>query len=74
MVISQISKKCMGLLRYQCSVFITFNISINIRIGGNKKQRFSIFFQFGKKTSRRVRKPINNKTRPTGLMLTCYTL
>ena len=44
----------MGLLRYQCTVFIVLFfrsiMRINIRRGGNKKQGFSIlfFFQFAK--------------------------
>ena len=41
----------MGVLRYQCTVFIIFFIfrsiiRINIRIGGNKIYRFSILFYF----------------------------
>ena len=64
---SQISEKFMGAFRYQCtfSLFLIFRsiIRINIMIGGNKKQRFSIlfFFQFAKLQGQRVCKPINNK-------------
>ena len=40
----------MGILRYQCTflLFLIFRsiIIINFRIGGNKKQRFSIYFFF----------------------------
>ena len=41
----------MGVLRYQLHFFIVFNIfrsiiRINFRIGGNKKQRLSIFLIF----------------------------
>ena len=43
---SQILEKFMGVLRYQYTflLFLIFRfiIRVNIRIGGNKKQRFSI--------------------------------